>query len=87
MSEVNETKNKTYIVAIYDDETLEYLKYKSIMKIFLNKLNVNISNKCLNDITIYISKKREGYFVINKYYKMKLRKEGHDMYKLYIIND
>ena len=87
VTETNDNSEYKNYAAIYDTETLENLKYKSIMKIFLNKLNINISNKCLNDIIIYISKKRDGYFVINKYYKMKLRKEGHDMYKLYIIND
>ena len=87
VTETNDNSEYKNYAAIYDTETLENLKYKSIMKIFLNKLNINISNKCLNDIIIYISKKRDGYFVINKYYKMKLRKDGHDMYKLYIIND
>lgn len=87
VTETNDNSEYKNYAAIYDTKTLENLKYKSIMKIFLNKLNINISNKCLNDIIIYISKKRDGYFVINKYYKMKLRKEGHDMYKLYIIND
>ena len=65
------------------------LCYKSILNLFLRKLNIKISNKTQCDLVDYINrfilKNKENYFILNKFNKIIIKNTCDNSYKKLII--
>lgn len=87
---VNKIKSENNKLAgIFCINDLYTLCYKSIIKTFLGKLNIKISNKTLGDLVDYINrfilKSKENYFILNKSNKIIIKNTCDNSYKKLII--
>ena len=87
---VNKIKSENNkLVGIFYINDLYTLCYKSILNLFLRKLNIKISNKTQCDLVDYINrfilKNKENYFILNKSNKIIIKNTCDNSYKKLII--
>jgi tRNA(Ile)-lysidine synthase TilS/MesJ len=87
LNNINNVNNVLF--GTYSIDDLDTLKYKSISKMFFTKLNINISNKTLNDFVEYLDRFRltnnERKFMLNKNNIFMIKNSDNDLYKKIVI--